>query len=234
MRRIAVAAVLGLPLAGGQLHRRRPGSHVEASCPDVLAAAGRKVQLDTRDHLTFAYTDQNCAASGTDTAHWEIRHRVHGLIGDFTFPAGTTRSICTVTDSTPLGAYNMLPAGAFDQDAAGGPTSVPRHPAPLCKAAVVADARCPPLRQVRGSARPRDPVVPDRGRAPVVATSPGAFLVPHLPALPTARDEAAEDERRGILVPRVLTKVRCWTARTDDQPYTWGASIVGNPGDRIA
>ena len=138
-RTAAVAASLlgltltttGLPAAGN------PTTSTSTGSPTATAAAGPSctlqvnevVRVDRPVQLINAYLAQDCADAGTDSATWEIRHRVRDLVGDFHFPSSSTStpSGWTITDSTPLGEYDVVPGGAYDQDTADGLTFIPQN-----------------------------------------------------------------------------------------------------------
>ena len=248
-RTAAVAAsLLGLTLTTTALPAAgHPTTSTPTGSPTATAAAGPSctlqlnevIRVDQRPvQLINAYLAQDCADAGTDSATWEIRHRVRDLVGDFHFPSSSTStpSGWTITDSTPLGEYDVLPGGAYDRDTADGLTFIPQNtkqPSVRLRSWLTLGARRVGKHVVlhglatrwSRSAEARVPWRQHKVRF--------WFRTCQLCQLHEMRQRKTNDAGRFSF--RVYSpKVRRWSARTDDRPYTWGARNVGNPGDRIA
>jgi hypothetical protein len=180
--------------------------------------------------------DQDCASAGTDTARWDIRPRTHGSVASFSFGRGVRSATWTVTDATPLGTYDVVPGGAFDEDRAGTPLAVPQN-------TVTASLR---LRSwLTLSARRSGSYVVLHGRATRWSRSADAprpwrhqavrFSVSSCQGCLSHEIKTRKTNGTGRFSFRVYSpKVQHWSARTDDQRYTWGARPSGSPGGRIA
>ena len=210
-----------------------PGGTVPARCTLLLSS---RLQVQSRTAVTGSL-DQDCASAGTDTARWDIRHRGTARSRRSRSAAGSRSSTWKVTDATPLGTYDVVPRGAFDQDTAGTPKAVPQNTLTASlRLQVVADSRGAALRKPRRAARKGDPMVPVGRRRAAVAPPGGAVLGEQLPGVRVARDQDAEDRRHGpVLVPGVLPEGAALVGSNRRPPVHLGGPTVRQPrgADRL-
>jgi len=243
-----IATTTGCLLALGATDPRAAHAAAEGTVGTVGAAVATatgprcslplngKLQVQSPRASVFIYLDPDCAAAGTDTAQWDIRHRVRGAVGSFAFPTGTTKAEWVVTDSTPLGGYDIVPAGAYDLDGATGPTPVPQNSVStslrLRSWLTLGARRSGEYVLLHGLATrwSRTPDAPRPWRHHSVRFWYSTCDYCRVHEMRMRRTNEAGRFSFRVSAPRV----RHWFARTDDRPYTWAARPVGNGGDRIA
>ena len=209
-----------------------PGGTVPARCTLLLSS---RLQVQSRTAVTGSL-DQDCASAGTDTARWDIRQRGDGSVASFSFGRGSRSSTWKVTDATPLGTYDVVPRGAFDQDTAGTPKAVPQN-------TLTASLR---LRSwLTLAARRSGSHVVLHGRATRWSRSADAarpwrhqavrFWVSSCQGCVSHEIKTRKTDGTGRFSFRVYSpKVQHWSARTDDRRSTWGARPSGSRGEPIA
>ena len=202
-----------------------PGQPGGAGCSLLITG---KVRVQSPRTPVSSSLDADCRSTGTDTARWDIRHRTRGAVASFSFTRGSRSSTWTVTDATPLGTYDVVPAGAYDEDAAGTPRAVPQT-------RLTTSVRL--LSWLTLSAQRAGKYVVLQGRATRWSQSADArrpwqhqavhFGVRSCPTCQSHELRTRQTNDAGRFSLRVSSpRASLWSARTDDQRNTWGARLA--------